>query len=209
MPTEEVSRGVCYIAYGWRAVKEAGYSIATLRQHNDLPVTVIGERINGAHHIEFGDNGIGRWAKVNLDRLSPYDYTLYLDADTRVHGPIGAGFDALHGGWDISICPSTKQGSEALWHVDAEERTATYLEVGANLLQLQGGVFFFRKSPQVHTLFAAWREEWQKWRGQDQAALLRALHRRPVRLWLLDNDWNGGALIEHRYGAARRRDGEV
>jgi len=197
--------GVVYIAYGWRAVKEAGYSIATLRQHNDLPVTVIGERVQGAEHVEFdGHNSMGRWAKCNLDRLTPYAHTLYLDADTRIHGNVSAGFTLLQD-WDVAMAPSTVQGDGILWHVSEEEREATYAELGRHLLQLQGGMMFWRKNERTAAFFQAWREEWERWRGQDQAALLRALHRTPLRLWLLSNEWNGGSLIEHRYGAARRR----
>ncbi len=199
-------RGVVYIAYGWRAAKEAGYSIKALAQHNDLPVTVMGERVKGADHVEFDDReSMGRWAKVNLDRLSPYALSLYLDADTRVHGNISAGFSILQD-WDIAMSPSKVQGDGILWHVSDEERDATYRELGYDLLQLQGGMMFWRKNKRTAAFFTAWREEWERWKGQDQAALLRALHRTPLRLWLLSNEWNGGSLIEHRYGAARRRD---
>jgi len=205
-----MSAGVCYIAYGLRARQETEQAIKYLRQHHDWPITVIGERVNGAEHREFEDPaGTGRWAKVNLDALSPYTDTLYLDADTRVHGEIGAGFHILADGFDVVLAPSTKQATDALWHIAEEEREATFAELGRDLLQLQGGVFWFRKSIETAALFAAWREEWQRWRDQDQAALLRALHRQLVRLWLLGNDWNGGVLIEHRYGAARRREHEA
>ena len=73
------------------------------------------------------------------------------------------------------------------------------------MLQLQGGMMFWRKNERTRAFFQAWREEWERWKGQDQAALLRALHRTPLKLWLLSNEWNGGSLIEHRYGAARER----
>jgi len=199
-------QGVVYIAYGWRAVKEAGYSIKTLRQHNDLPVTVIGERVDGTRHIDYEDqSSLGRRAKVHLCALSPYVYTLYLDADTRVHGSLSRAFEILGSGWDAAMAPSHVQGDGILWHVSDEERDATRAELGRDLLQLQGGMMFWRKNDRTQAFFQAWREEWERWKGQDQAALLRALHRTPLRLWLLSNEWNGGALIEHRYGAARER----
>ena len=200
-------RGVVYIAYGWRAVKEAGYSIATLRQWEpELPIAVIGERVDGADFIPFEDrDSVGRWAKVNLDRISPFETTWYLDADTRIHGKIEGGFRICLDGWDIAVAPSPAQGGDALWHVSDGEREATIGELGYQPLQLQGGVFFFRKCEAVGRFFAAWREEWSRWKGQDQGALLRALHRSPVRMWVLGRDWNGGALVEHRYGAARVR----
>ena len=37
-----------------------------------------------ARTIQWADLGTpGRWAKVNLDKLSPWDQTLFLDADTQ------------------------------------------------------------------------------------------------------------------------------
>ena len=201
-----MSRGVVYIAYGLRAQQETAEAVRILKMHNDLSVAVIGERVTGLQHIPFASkDNIGRWAKVNLDRLSPFEQTLYLDADTRVHGDIGAGFEILGDGWDVVICPSTKQGTELLWHIDESERKATLGEL-REPVQLQGGAIFWQRNERTAKLFEEWRREWLRWQGQDQGALVRALHRTPVRLWLLDNDWNGGALIEHRYGAARRRD---
>ena len=197
-------KGVCYIVYGANARREAEHSIKSLRQHNDLPVAVIGDRVRGANEwITFDDqNALGRWAKVNLYRLSPFDQTLYLDADTRVHGDLSSGYTILDGGCDLAICPSTKQGSDALWHVSEEERAETFRQCGRSLV-LQAGVFFFRKSEGSCALFSSWREEWNRWMGQDQAALMRALIRAPTRLWLLAGEWNGGSIVSHRYGMAR------
>jgi len=206
MDTAQVTRGVVFIAYGLRAQQETAQAAKFLAQHNDLPVVVIGEDVLGLKSIDFlGRDSLGRWAKVNLDNLTPFEYTLYLDADTRVHGDISAGFDIIEDGWDIAMTPSTVQGDGILWHIDKVEREATFLELGRDLLQLQGGVMFFRKSAAVTAFFEAWRYEWERWQGQDQGALLRALHQRPVKLWLLNNEWNGGGLIEHRYGAAKHR----
>ena len=199
------SVGVCYIAYGLNARREAEQSIKSLKQHNDLPVTVIGDRVRGADEwVPFDDqNCLGRRAKVHLYALSGFDQTLYLDADTRVHNDLSAGFQILQDGFDWAICPSTKQGSDALWHVSEEERAATVCSTSGKSLVLQAGVFFFRKSERSYALFSSWREEWSRWMGQDQAALMRALIRAPTRLWLLGGEWNGGSIVSHRYGMAR------
>ena len=69
-------------------------------------------------------------AKVDLERLSPFRHTLYIDADTRIHGSVAAGFRFLGEGYDIAIAPSTVQGGDILWHVSDEERTATITESG-------------------------------------------------------------------------------
>ena len=143
--------------------------------------------------------------KLNLDRLSPYDPTLYLDADTRVRGDIGAPFAALADGWDLAIAPSPRQHSDALGNCSEPDRQATWEECGCNwLLALQGGALWFCKSEPILRLFAAWREEWARYKSKDQAALLRALWRAPVRVWLLGGDYNGGQLVSHLYGRAAR-----
>jgi len=199
-------RGILYIAYGESAKRQAAVSIQSLRDwHHALPVAVVGEAIKGAKHIPFvSRDRIGRWAKVNLDLLSQWEYTLYLDADTRVRQPIMAGFEMLAEGWDLVITPSRNQETDWLWHVQEEERRETILSVGIRAVQLQAGMMFFRQCEAIKRLFALWRTEWEQYQGQDQAALLRALYQTPLKLWLLGRCWNGGAIVEHHFGAARR-----
>ena len=199
-----VDVGVCYVAYGENAQREAARSIQSLRQFHDWPVSVIGERVDGAKclPLERVDTG-GRWAKVNLNNLSPYLYTLYIDADTLVRGSLSAGFEILFDGWDAAIVPSNQQGSELLWHVTEEERQATLCELELEPLQLQGGLFFFQRNEAVDRFFSVWRSEWLRFKGQDQGALLRALMQCPLRLWLLGYPWNGGTVVDHRFGRAR------
>jgi len=199
-------RGVLYIAYGSAAEREAGASIQTLKKHcPTLHVNIVGDnpvRGNPHFYMKQEDKG-GRWAKVNLDRISPYDQTLYIDADTRVHGDLMAGFAILDDGWDIAITTSENQGADWLWHVGDKDRAATGQMMGFQSVQLQGGLFYFAKNERVSAFFTEWRKEWERFRGQDQGALLRAMYASPVRVWLLGRDYNGGALVEHRFGAAR------
>jgi hypothetical protein len=131
-----------------------------------------------------------------------------MDADTRARGDISVIFDILEDGFDLVIAPSTRQSSNCLRHLDNnEERQATFGEL-MNWwpLQLQGGVMGFRKSYEVSKLFLFWRSEWQRWKDKDQGALLRALDRTPdkPRVWLLSNEFNGGVLVDHYFGQARR-----
>lgn len=191
-------RGVAYIAYGANALKEARLSIESLKMHNNLPVVMIGDTPDCHVNMTRRDKG-GRWAKVNLDNLVPFDDVLYIDADTRIYGDLSAGFDVLDDGWDVVITPST---ADWLWHVSDDERDATRLEAGRFIAQLQGGLFFFNKQ-RTKRFFELWREEWLRWKCQDQGALLRTLYKEPVRVWSFGKPWNGGTLVAHRFGAAR------
>lgn len=200
-----MERGIVYVAYGANARIQASMSMATLRRYTALPIACVSDNpLPAARHVYHPDaDPGGRLAKLSLDTLSPYEHTLYLDADTRVKGDIGIGFEVLADGWDVAIVPSTRQGGDVLGNCTEEDRALTR-ETLDEPLGLQAGVMFFRKVPRVVALFAAWREEWARFRTMDQAALLRALWRVPVHIWLLGRAFNGGALLEHHFGRARR-----
>lgn len=179
--------------------------IASLQAHNvGLPVSVISDNpLQTGDAIHFGDPGPGaRWAKLNIDRLSPYDRTLYLDADTEVQDDVSPLFTILADGWDLVIAPSQRQGADMLGHLSAEDRQYT-LDAVRERLSLQAGMFGFRKCGAMTRLFETWRGEWQRFKDQDQGALLRALDQEPVRVWILGQDWNGGRVIEHHFGMIR------
>jgi len=197
--------GVVYVAYGQSAVEEATASIHTLRHFHDWPITVIGDEIEGTDHVICHDVGKpGRWAKVNLLDLSPFEHTLFLDADTRIRGKLDIGFHILDAGWDLVIVPSEIQ-KQPLHHLDENERDVTLSEMGDGFpLMLNTGVMWFRRSARLKRFSEEWRREWRRFRRHDQGALLRALERCPVRLWLLGRDYNGGEIVEHRFGKANR-----
>lgn len=109
----------------------------------------------------------------------------------------------LKDGWDLVLCPSAQQASEVLWHVTQEERAQTLDHWMMTPVQFQCGVLWFRRSESVRKLFAEWREQWLRFRGEDQGAFLRAIRTCPVRMWLLGFPFNGGAVIEHRWGETR------
>ncbi len=192
-----------YVAYGHKAHAEAVKSIASLRKHHDYPVLVVGDKpIAGTEHRDFKNRGTpGRWAKVNLDTLSPWDWTLFLDADTRIHGDLSIGFQLLEAGYDLVMVPSRAQRNKGLRHLTAEERRVTLEELPIDPLQLNTGVMWF--GPRAAPLFALWREEWERWKDKDQGALLRALNRHPVAVALLGLPYNDkrGEVVEHRFGA--------
>jgi hypothetical protein len=204
-----MKRGAVYVAYGEAARSEAAASIKSLKRHNDFPVCVIGQPVEGADcGISFDEPGPGaRWAKLRANLLTPYTETLYLDADTRIRGDLRAGFEMLADGWDVVMAPSGRQGRDKLGHLSQDDRDYT-LEALSNPepLNLQAGLMFFSQSKQVSRLFEVWRQEWKHFREQDQGALLRALAQAPVRVWMLGAAWNSaaGELVEHRFGRAKQ-----
>lgn len=194
-----ISVGVVYVVYGNQARHEAEQSIASLLKYNDLPVKVITEYQFDQDQFK-ADEQKSRLAKVHLPQLVDFDKVLYLDADTRIRGDITAGFDLLDD-WDLAIAPSKNQGNDLFRHIKNEvEKEQTLRELGNYWpLQLQCGVIWFNRV-RCTSLFEEWRTEYLRYNDQDQAAFLRALNKCPVKIWLLGRDWNGGKLIEHRFG---------
>ena len=188
-------RGFCYVVYGLNARREYEQSLELLRNNHDEEVTVIGDT--------FVPRGTppGRWAKTNLDLLSPYFLTCFLDADTRPYGDLSVGFEILETGWELVIVPCARQGVDGLWHLTEEERAVTLAEIGQPLM-VNSGVMWFRKCRRIAAFFRAWREEWERFQHRDQGALLRALERQPVKLWLLGHPFNGGSVVAHHFGQA-------
>ncbi len=208
MPSGE--RGVYYIAFGEAALKAVRLSVASLRRFWDGPVNVICDQhttVEGAHLIiipRCNPDAVweSRMWKIKLADTSKYQSTLYLDADTLVRQPIDEGFSIVEDGFDLAMTHSAAQGKELLWHVEDDEREYTIAMLGT-FVQMQAGVMFWRKGPQVGDLFWEWRKQYSMYRGQDQAAFTRALFNKPVKVALLGRPWNGGAIIEHRFGRAR------
>lgn len=203
------TRGVCYIAYGSKALRAAARAIDVLRKFSDLPVSLVCSeqtRLDGIQHIPFEDISFGaRRSKVFLDTLTPYDHTLYMDADTRVKSAdFLKGFEALEKGWDMAMAFSENQGSKLFAHIDREEIDYTAEKLNNVLpLQLQAGVMWFAKTAATEAFFQAWRNEWVLFKHHDQAALLRALYTTPCKIWLLGLDWNSrrGEIVEHLFGS--------
>lgn len=200
----EPSRGVVYIAVGGRAYAASLKSEEALGRVNDYTVFRITDSHLNRHFSEtllsFQTNKIiSRWAKTNLYRLSPFDYTLYIDSDTFPDGDVSPGFQALADGWDMVITPSSAQGIESMWHIKKEERKQTVYLYGTRILQLQGGVIYFKKNKRTNRFFKAWFTEWLNWKDEDQGALLRAMYHSPVKYFLFGRPFNGGPVIRHTF----------
>lgn len=208
------SRGVVFVAYGEQARVQVLHAAKSLVAHNPgISFRVIADKgfpyqkgyppIKCIYH-EDTDPG-ARQVKLQMDLLSPYEQTLYLDADTRVQANIMQPFDLLDAGWEMCIVPCRHQDYDEVYgHVQEDERKATFDAIGYGPLALQGGVIYFRKCANVHRLFMEWRREWWQWEDQDQAALMRALVRCPVKLFMLNRAYNGGRYVQHFYTYARR-----
>ena len=193
-----MSSAIVWVVYGDKAQQAAKRSMESVSFWNALPQRAIAQ--------DFGavSNKIAsRYAKTTLLQQTKADSLLYLDADTLVRQAIDVGFEMLADGWDIAMVPSQNQEQDIFWHIAEQERNETIQGMGYLPLQLQCGVMFIARNERTERFFDAWHDEWMRYCDEDQAAFLRALRRVPLKIWMLGYPWNGGAIIEHRFGACR------
>lgn len=90
-----MSRGVLYLVWGKASAGPLERSIASVkRHHGDLPV-----------HVEHLPPGSNLLDKAVMGRVTPFDETLFLDADTVVLGDLSFGFaQAQRHGLACCIC---------------------------------------------------------------------------------------------------------
>lgn len=209
-----MSQGATYVFFGKPALREVTLSVQSLRGHMRLDVAYLGDaNLKGCSRRDvrfapgrLSNAQLARWAKVSLYDWSPFEYTLFLDADTRVLQDISVGFEILKQGWELVIVTSANQHLYSpLWILSERERRITFNELGdSNPTMLNSGVMFFRKSERLGRFFEQWKKEWLRFKDKDQGALLRALHHCPVAVWLLGRPFNGGEAVEHNFGRAAR-----
>jgi hypothetical protein len=136
----EHNRGVLYIVWGTSHEHLLDRSIASLKGHHpELPVTI--------HRVEASEDQAGQAAmlqhKTGMFNLTPYETTLFLDADTVVLGRLDHAFEkAERFGLACCIC-------ECPW-----ARRYSGLSSEADLIEYNTGVLFF--SRQTELLFTMW-----------------------------------------------------
>lgn len=228
LPDWQGSSGVYVVAFGEPSRKCAQRCIDSVHQvMPGLPVALVADKPLGGEDIfiqhEDTDAG-GRIAKLKVDELAPADwrYVLYLDADIEVVGDVSFLFQILRDGWEFVICKdNNKYGivGEMKRPDNLDECVETWDKMGGQqLLQYNGGMMAYRRNANTRRFFQLWQSEWQKYGKRDQGALLRALYEKPLRLFVLMNQWNattryempkGEIAIKHHNMQARRWNGII
>lgn len=219
--------GVLYVAYGKPSRECAVRAITSWKKHMpDTPVELVSDKplnVGEDIFIQESDADIGgRSVKTRIYDLAPaeWEYVLYLDADTEIISPdVAFLFELLNDGWELVFCinPAKYALAREMKRSDnRQECEETFAQLGSDeILQLNGGVFAFRRNERTAHLMRSWHEEWQRYGARDQAALDRALYANPVRIYTLGNEWNtiiryveaerAAAIIHHPMSARRWR----
>ena len=231
------------MAFGQASATAAEYSLQSIRRMGiDLPAVSVGSHpIKGVEFL--GWKGHAPWTedetnpdqrfragyvKPMLQPISPFDYTLYLDADTIIRKDIMPGFWFLKD-HDIAAVhcdphPEYRMGAlkkhieQPIFNIPYYRDTRRELDftisvVGEKTPIVNSGVIFFRKSYETSFFFAKWYLEWLRFEGwEEQLAFLRAEHGTPgLKIGKLPMEWNHkhilhNTIIWHKMGGGSARD---
>ena len=207
--------GIYVVGYGDPARGCADRLMRSIRRYMPgIPVAFVGDRPLGLCDVfvERPDTDIGgREAKLEVYERAPAEWELvvYLDADTELIADVSFLFQILADGWDAFWClnPSRYALVQEMSRPDNQQETAETLQLlkTGQLLQLNGGVFGFRRNERTKEFFGSWLREWRRYGKRDQGALTRTLYNHPLRLYTLGNEWN----TSDRYLPAERSAGII
>lgn len=227
--------GVYVVAFGWPARAEAKLLIDSIHKYMPgLPVALCSDRALGPEDVLIAKPDVdigGRIAKLSVWDYAPADweYILYLDADIEITSPDPLFyFQLLRDGWEFVICKDAHlhdrlSDFERRNNYQELQQTISFVGTGESL-QINGGAWAFRRNKNTQRFFKLWLDEWNKFKGRDQGALIRALYTQPLRTYWLGSEWNtlltlkgheyppgraGSAGVLHHVGRARRWEGQV
>ena len=229
--------GIVYMAFGQNAAAEVLRSSNSLKKQGlTIPTTVVGtDPVHGLDFVEWkGEYPFLRDApkrlifragrvKPFLYDYSPYDLTMYIDADTEFQDQILDGFDMLEN-FDLlftlektmlfQLFDPPTQG----WEIKTTEKVDTIEKVGDDhALFVNSGVYFFRKNFKVEKFFHDWYAEWKRFENWDeQMALMRTIKSHPkLKYDYLPFGWNApfkdseATHIFHNYGRGNAKAKEL
>lgn len=211
-----IARGVLYVVYGDRARAQFLHSRASLRSvAPSLSVAVVSDtpiEVDDVVTIIHPNADPGaRVYKTGMYSLTPFEDTLFLDADTIVKSSPEPGFNLLKC-VDLVLAQDVNRNfATNKWpHLNPEEVKITGEEIGSrHHMYFNSGVIFFTRNERVERMMTAWADEWNRYGQQDQMALLRAIHKNPVRIAPMRAPWNThhereAVFVYHKHRAARR-----
>jgi hypothetical protein len=201
----DAERGVVYLALGDDHAALAAGSVARLRRVGYAgPIRVVTDTTvwPGRDDVELiaaaaaGTNCPARAYKTQIDRFG-FPITLFLDADMLPIGPIdGVWAELRHA--DICASLDAPRVQHFINHyLEQDEEPPLWPELDvmreAGLVDRpfhNSGLLLFRRTPETARVFAAWHEEWRRFGGRDQCALVRAVARTGARVHTLPACWN-------------------
>lgn len=187
---QNIQRGVVYIATGDKHIRAAIHSARSVRRHcPDLPIHLFADAkpepfLAGApspFNSWAGIENPHRRSKVDYMCRSPYEETLYLDADTEIVADIREVF-ALLEKFDLALAHHVIRNTPH--HTWKQELPPSFPEFNS-------GVILFKNNPGVAGLLEAWRQAYHE-AGlfPDQFTLREILWESDLKLAVLPPEYN-------------------
>ncbi len=171
-----MSKGVLYIAVGESYTEMAIASAKSIKHHNqNLKIHLFTDQqnIQSAYVDSFGIiDDPHRRSKVDYISESPFNETLYLDADTFILENIEGLFEILMR-YDLAIAHAHKRNIEATlqnWRKD----------IPSAFPQMNSGVILYKKNDRTEKLFKDWKTAFHESDFKKDQVTLREL------IWLSD-----------------------
>jgi hypothetical protein len=170
--------GVVYVATGDEYVEAARLSAESVRRSNPaLPIALFCDRApRGADGDPFSaQHSIShphRRSKVDYLPHSPFERTLYLDADVRVVSDLTEVFGVLDR-FDVALAHAHARNHR-------HTNTAWRVAIPSGFPQFNGGVIAWRRSERTSAFLRAWRDAYHESGFRKDQVTLREL------LWLSD-----------------------
>lgn len=213
-----MTAGIYTVAYGTDYDRCAACALYYSRKHTSLPFAVATNLLPEARCKRWADvanvtfvyhersQGQNRRAKLNMDLLSPFDLTLYIDADSVIQGPGADTFVSLLEATDMAFnWRITFRPGDRIWNLYA--RTMAQFGVTKPIGIYNGGIIAFKKTPAVRALFAEWLRMWEATGcGREMPALNCAIKKTGIEhstfplLFFADAQHHPRAVIQHNFG---------
>ncbi len=187
----DVKRGVLYIAFGAQYRDWALASAESVKAHNPgLAVCLMSDREEKSDAVDIFRRIIpaGKRAKVDYVSKTPFEQTLYLDADTIISGDLTPVFEAL-GRFDLAITQDFLHSQG--WKADAMPE---YAAIPYSFPECNGGVMAYNLNAKVKAFLAEWQRVYHEYKvktkRQDQPSLRVALWNSDLRFHVLPAEYN-------------------
>lgn len=220
------TRGIYCVAFGEPARRCAVRMMTSAKKHMpDIPIALCSSKSLGIEDVTIiqPDSDVGgRRAKLRAYELAPAEWQsiLYLDADTEITAPVYQFFQWIEDGWELVIC---RDVGETLHSFQRKNNLLELRQLETQVgtlyaLQFNGGVWSFGRCDATKSFMERWRKEWEIHAQRDQGALIRALYAAPLKIYVLENEWNCFtkytpntvcAGVMHYPGDARRWEGKL
>ncbi|WP_233860283.1 glycosyltransferase [Paraburkholderia sp. HD33-4] len=190
-----------YLALGPEHAALAALSISFLRRFGySGPIRVVTDAAVWPEHdydceiVKIKVEHAPRWYKTQINQFG-FDVTLFLDSDILIISKIDHIWENI---CFAELCislesPQVRDFINYYWERSDRMRPELAYMHRSGLAQhafYNSGVLLFRRSEKVERMFNCWHEEWRRFGGRDQCALVRALVRTGIKVQLLPRSWN-------------------